>query len=224
MSITIIITLITIISTHSLCAVSYKTVSPQKTILINPAGDAHTIGRYIGESVERSITMHCAQKMKSYIESTSPSTSVFLSRKIGEVVPFLQTAHYANCLGVNAVISLHFYQETETRPHLSLYQYKDTSYFIKSTDQLMLYPYHQAYLLNQDKTRAFVTMVTNQLSMPCYQKLFTTHQPIAFPAKPLVGIVPIALMVEMGIKNEHDWNIYVEPLCNALINALKEIA
>lgn len=214
------------LSTISLFVINAKVqkIVPQKTVLLYPFGDANTIGRYIGENVERSITMQCALDLKSRIESLFPAISVMLSRKPGEILPFLQNAHFANCLNVDLFISLHFYQETDTLPNLYIYQYKDSSYFIKPSDQLMLYPYHQAYLFNQDKTKICAQKMALDLSLPAYQKLFTVHHPIiAFPAKPLMGIIPIAIMIEMGIKDENDWSMYSKPLCNAIIEVIKNI-
>lgn len=212
------------ISSAFLINARVQTIIPQKTVLIYPFGDANTIGRYIGENVERSITMQCALDLKSRIESLFPAVSVMLSRKPGEIIPFLQNAHFANCLNVDLFISLHFYQETDTRPNLYIYQYKDSSYFIKPSDQLMLYPYHQAYLFNQEKTKICAKKMTHELSLPAYQKLFTVHPVIAFPAKPLLGIIPVAIMIEMGIKDENDWTMYSQPLCNAIIEVIKGIA
>lgn len=214
--------LLFLIITHTFSFIAKSpSISPQKTVLIHPFGDANTIGRHIKESVERSITMSCAFDLKSRIESLYPAISVMVSRKPGEAIPFLQNAHFANCLNVDLFISLHFYQETETLPNLYIFHYKDNSYFIKPTKQLMLYPYHQAYLFNQDKTKFFAQRLSDHLSLPLYQKFFTVHPPIAFPAKPLLGIIPVATMIEMGIKNENDWAIYSEPLCNAIVEIIK---
>jgi hypothetical protein len=194
----------------------------RKKILIMPAGDAHTIGRYIGDSVERSLTLHYGQKMKSYIESHDTSMTVYLSRKAGDVVYFLQNAHLANCLDVDLALSLHFYQETEARPHFCMYTYKDASSFIKPTSQLMLYPYYQAYLFNQDKTDRFVNYFIKSLSGCAYQTLFTVHQPMSFPALPLAGLIPIACMMEIGVKDDLNYESTLESVCDILLKTLQE--
>ena len=87
----------------------------------------------------------------------------------------------------------------------------------------MFYPYHQAYLFNQEKTKIYAQTIARELSSAPHQKFFTVHPVIAFPAKPLLGIIPAALMLEMGIKDENDWSLYSKPLCNALIELLKGI-
>lgn len=194
----------------------------RKKVLIMPAGDAHTIGRYIGDNVERSLTLHYGQKMKSYIETHDASMTVYLNRKAGDIVHFLQNAHLANCLDVDIALSIHFYQETEARPHVFVYTYKDVSSFIKPTQQLLLYPYYQAYLFNQEKTDRFVKHLTQSLSHASYQTLFTTHQPMSFPALPLAGIIPIACMIEIGVKDDYSYDSTVQPLCDALLKTLQE--
>lgn len=187
-----------------------------------PAGDAHTIGRYIGDSVERSITLHCAQKMKSYIEKIEPTIAVLLSRKAGEISPFLQNAHIANCIPVDVAISIHCFQETEARPNFFIYTYKDNASFIKPTEQLMFYPYYQAYLFNQEKTARFTKQFTHNLASSLQQPLFTIHNTMSFPALPLAGIVPIAFMIEMGIANEYGYELFIQPICDAIIKTFAQ--
>lgn len=197
--------------------------SIQKKLFLMPAGDAHNIGRHIGDGVERSCTLQCAQKMKLYIEKIDSRITVLLSRKAGEITPFLQNAHSANCIPVNLAVSIHFFEETDTRSNWYIYQYKNNSSFIKPTDQLLFYPYNQAYLFNQEKTDRIVKIFSHYLINWSEKPLFTLHKPLAFPANHLAGIIPVAFMLEIGIKNEHDYESYIAPLCDSLIKTIRDL-
>jgi N-acetylmuramoyl-L-alanine amidase len=209
--------IVTLLSIVFQCTVLASTHPGAKTILINPAGDAHNLGRTIDGAVERTLTLQCAEQLQQMLSHYNPHLTVLLTRKAGEVVPFLQNAHFANCLTVDLSLSIHLYQEQDIRPHVFIYTYKDTNFFIKPDDSLVLYPYHHAYLYNQPKTTLYANMLAKELTAHYEKQQVTIHTPLQAPMSPLIGIMAPALMIEIGIKKSTDWTEHIEPLAQAIM-------
>ncbi|MDP3889087.1 MAG: N-acetylmuramoyl-L-alanine amidase [bacterium] len=189
------------------------------TIMLNPAGDAKHTGRQIGDSFERSITMLYVEQLKQQLENTYPGVSVILTRFPGENVPELQNANFANRLAVDLFVSFHFYMETETKPNLFIYSFSYNNAFITNPADFAFYSYDQAYLFNQKITKLWTQNIYK--SLQDYSSLFTVHDTLYFPFKPLIGITSPALAIEASIKETQDWNTYIEPLVHALGSIIK---
>jgi N-acetylmuramoyl-L-alanine amidase len=199
------------------CSLGASMSFAQKTILISPAGDAHNLGRTIDGAVERTLTLQFAQVLQQTLTSYNPRLTVLLTRKAGEVIPSLQNAHFANCLNVDLFLSLHLYQESDIRPHIFVYTYKDINFFIKLDDSLALYPYHHAYLYNQQKTTIYANLLAKELRENHEKQHVTIHSPLSAPMSPLIGIIAPSLMIEIGIKKSNDWTDHIEPLAQAIM-------
>ena len=168
--------------------------------MIDPAGDAKNTGRRIEDSFERGITMQCAEQLKQTLEQRLPNISIILTRAPGEIVHPLQNANFANQINVNLYISLHFYQEKETRPTLYIYQFSYNDTFITKSFDLSFTPYDQAHIVNFPKTGGWGKQIKRTLAQDVYQKYFTVHGIYQLPFSPLIGIQAPALGFEMGIK------------------------
>ena len=189
---------------------------PTFTIMINPAGDAQHTGRNIGDSFERSITLQCAEKLKTILEQTYPGISVILTRFASEVVPELQNANFANRLNIDLFISLHFYAEQGIKPNLFVYHFSYNNNTQKKPSDFTFYHYDHAYIFNGEKSQTWAKLFHQTLAQKPYTKLFNVHNIMSFPFKPLIGITSPALAIEASIKESSDWNMYVEPLMSAL--------
>jgi N-acetylmuramoyl-L-alanine amidase len=193
-------------------------------IMIDPAGDARTTGRTIGDIFERSITMHAAQELKKMLEEhlakILPGLRIFLTRVPGETVEPLQNAAFANRLRVDLYISLHCYQTEQSNPHCALYHFSYdpvADELPTKVPGLFLYPYQQAH-------RNFFT-ISRDIAQAVYQQLqkhkgFLVIEPIqAFPYKPLIGIRAPALGIEMGLPKKDDWKLIINNITQALYHA-----
>lgn len=199
---------------------NYKQAS-HFTLMINPGGDAQNPGRFIDDNFERSITFSYAQELKYSIESTDPSITVILTRYPGEKIPALQNANFANRLEADLFLSLHFYQETDVKPHMFLYQFCYQPHMPEKPNDFSFYRYDKAYLFNQDRSQEWGRLFYTTCQQKPYANLFTVHDTIKVPCEPLIGITTPAVMVEIGLKTKSDWHTYIEPLAQAIINNVK---
>lgn len=188
------------------------------TIMIDPAGDAKHTGRLIHDTLERGISLQCAEQLKSKLVEKFSSIRVVLTRVPGETIQPLQNASFANRLDVNLYISLYFYHEQETPAHIALYYYIQDPIvdFWHQTDDLAFYSVSQAHLINLKTTKNWGMMMLEVLQNKNYSKYFQPIGLFAIPFTPLLGIKAPALAVEVGLKNKNDWHHVIEPLMLAI--------
>ena len=192
------------------------------SLMLDPAGDAKRPGRIVHDTFERGITLQYAEQLKKKLESLNPSIRTILTRFPGETVEDLQNAHFANRLAVDLYISIHFYQESETKPNLFLYYVSYNDSFITKSYDLCFYPYDQAHRINAQKTINIAQCMAQTLSATQYNRLYQFCGCFGLPIKPLIGIKSPAILLEASIKKSSDWHVYVEPIAQAIIQCMKQ--
>jgi N-acetylmuramoyl-L-alanine amidase len=208
-------------------------------IMLDPAGTQKQ-GRVINNIQEKTITLNCAEQLKKEIEEAIPNCTVILTRTAGQATRN-QAAHTpaqasnhaqrANSSQIDLFLSLNFYQETDTKPHLYLYQ------FLYSTDNLFnasankakpspftFYKEEQSYLFNHASSEKAAHVIQQIANQKQYASLCTTHTVIACPCAQLKGIIVPALVLDMGIAKNTDWQLAIKPLVNTLVESIKIIA
>ena len=186
------------------------------TLMLDPAGDAKNPGRKLDDSFERGITLQFAEQLKHELELLFPSIRIVLTRLPGETLQPLQNANFANRLDVDFYLSIHFYQERETKPNLYLYHFSYNDEFITRWFDLAFYPFDKAHLCNKQITCNWGSMMNATLSSDTYKKQFDCKGLYKLPFWPLIGIKAPAIALEAGLKNNQDWHTYIEPLVSAL--------
>ncbi len=191
------------------------------TIMLDPAGDAKHTGRQLDDSLERGISLQCAEKLQATLEKQYPLIRVVLTRVPGETLQPLQNAHFANRLNVDLYIRLQFYQEQGVKPHVALYQFSLGDEFISRSHQLAFHPYDQAHIFNQKKTVAYANEISASLKQ--HATLFDMQGIYKIPFKPLIGVQAPAIAIEMSLKSKDSWQTYIQPLSNALGSIIKKM-
>ncbi|MGC2310916.1 MAG: N-acetylmuramoyl-L-alanine amidase [Candidatus Babeliaceae bacterium] len=189
------------------------------TLMLDPAGDAQTTGRIIGEYFERTLTLEYAQELKKILESQLPHVRVILTRVAGEMIEPLQNAAFANKLRVDLYISLHFFQEKNILSRWYIYSFINNPLADlagRNNQTLQLIPYNQAH-------RTYC--IHNIQYARCAHQLLEAHQlhnfyilsaPQAFPFKPLIGVAAPTCAFEIGLKTPTDWKLFVQPAADAI--------
>ena len=193
------------------------------TIMIDPAGDAHTTGRIIDDTFERSITMQAAQELKKMLEEALPAMRILLTRFPGETVEPLQNAAFANRLHVDLYLHIACYQEKQGNPHCALYHFlydPVADWWPTKTAAMALSPYQQAHRDAVALSAAVVQALYKGLQE---QKPFLIIEPVqALPFKPLVGVHAPAIGIEMGLPKKGDWNLVIKALGETLRHMLQK--
>ena len=192
------------------------------TIMVNPAGDAKQIGRKIDGYFERGITLQFFQELKKelYKHYSESTLHVISTRFAGDTIEELQNANFANRLGIDLYLSIHFYYEEKTKPDVFLYYFSYGNEFITQKPDLYFWPYDEAYLINFDATKKSIETMQRVLESKKYAYQFTVYGIFKLPFAPLIGIVAPAIGIEIGLKNKDNWRQYVEPIAIALISLI----
>jgi hypothetical protein len=195
-------------------------------VMINPAGHAKNAGRKMlfGE-YERTVAYDFAEKLQQALVRAY-GVKVVLSRFVGEeIVDPLQNASFANRLGVDFYLSLHFYGEESVKPKIFLYNlvYDPVVDFIKRSSYLPVFiPIHQAHFGNIFKSRDFGKIIKEVLTLPEHQRFADCYGPFGIPIRPLCGILAPSVAIEIGLHQESAIKTLIDPIVKSL-NFLKEI-
>lgn len=205
-----------------------QTVFADKSVvmMINPAGHAKNVGRKLifGE-YERTVSYDFAEKLQQALKDKYGVRTV-LTRFVGEeIVDPLQNASFANRLGVDFYLSLHFYGEESVKPKIFIYSlvYNPMMDLARRTFDLPFFiPVHQAHFGNIYRSKDLSKKMKEILTLPQYQKLFDCYGPFGIPIKPLCGILAPAITIEIGLHQESAIKTLIEPIVESL-NFLKEM-
>ncbi|MFI5333118.1 MAG: N-acetylmuramoyl-L-alanine amidase [Candidatus Babeliales bacterium] len=181
------------------------------TIMLDPAGDARHVGRTLGDNFERAVALQYAEQLKTTLEQRFSNLRVVLTRLPGEVEQPLQHANFANRLHADLYISIHFYQEHETKPHWYIYYFSyGDDFMLVSSSSLTLYTYDKAYLTHTKTTQRWAKRAQQIVNQEPYRNQYICDGPYKIPFKPLIGIQAPAIAYEIGLKNPEDWTHAIE--------------
>ncbi|MBY0353614.1 N-acetylmuramoyl-L-alanine amidase [Candidatus Babeliales bacterium] len=190
-------------------------------IMLDPAGDAHELGRKLAQGYERGATLTLAEKLQQEL-AQEPEIYPLLSRQPGEQCLPLQAASFANRLNVNLFVRLHCYHELTAKPRIYLYhQLRNplTDLATRTFNQLSFTPLSQAHLPNLRTTLKRIESIKETLITPQYQQFFDCFGPFGLPLKPLAGVQPAGLIIEIGLSSSTKLESLIQPIKQALVNA-----
>lgn len=195
----------------------------QRTVILDPAGDAKRTGRQIGDSFERGLTLQTAERIKDLIEEQASHIKVIVTRMPGDTVYDLQNASLSNRMQADLFVSLNFYYTQETKPTMYLYQFSYGNDFVCCEQGIALQSYDQAYRVKKATTDIMCQLFKKELSRQQYHSLYSIAGPYSLPIKPLIGIVAPAISFELGLKSKELWQDYSKPLAEAIIAVIDEL-
>lgn len=193
------------------------------TIMLDPAGDTRHVGRTLGDSFERAVTLQCAEQLKTTLEHRFSNIRVVLTRLPGEVEQPLQHANFANRLHADLYISIHFYQEHDAKPHWYIYYFSyGDDFMVVPSSSLTLSTYDKAYLAHTKTTQRWAKLAQQVVNQDPYRNQYICNGPYKIPFKPLIGIQAPAIAYEIGLKNPEDWSRAVEVAAATIVPIITE--
>lgn len=186
-------------------------------IMLDPAGDAHRLGRVIGDCFERGITLQAAESLKQSIQGRYENVYVVLSRSAGDFIEPLQIAHFANRFAVDLYISINFYEEKNEKGSVFIYQFiNDLADYWQSFNDNFFVRYDQAHKKLCKKISTLVDLFTQELKYNNTDNYYEIKGSFGIPFKQLIGINRPAFALEIGLKDKNDWRHYIDPLVTSL--------
>ena len=178
-----------------------------KTIMINPAGHAKSTGCMLIKNYERAETLQCAETLKRNLEAQH--AKVMLTRAPGEEIVPLQNASFANRVGVDLFVDLHFVKADGNTPTITFYYLTfdpvlDNAQ--RSGDKHSFVPINQAHFRNIDQTKKVAFDCNREIKRSLSGSAWQVYKkPLALPLKPLIGIQPPAILIECGLLHDQQW-------------------
>jgi len=201
-----------------------QSYSKTPLIMLDPIGHADFTGRKMLNGYERGILLTLAEKLQTELQNKHELESI-ISRKAGETIAPLEIASFANRLQVGLVINLQTFLTLNAKPTLNIYHLcfnKFTEFNQSPLAPGIFIPIEKAHIMNIKKTATIADSLKSFLIQPENTKLFDTSSPLAVPIKSLVGIVPPAICIEIGIINEKLLTELIKPLAQAISDCYKK--
>ncbi len=194
--------------------------------MLDPAGDATHTGRSIDGTFERGITLQCAEHLKKIIELNNPQVRVIITRTPGETIEPLQSAQFANRLEADLYLHLCCFHETEALPTMALYSFmwhSITDSWQQTTSPLSFVPYQFAHRHSIKKRESILSLFSTSLIDLAANSSFAFKGSYGFPFKPLIGIQVPAFGIELGLRSQHEWKLFLEPLSSTINTAIASL-
>jgi N-acetylmuramoyl-L-alanine amidase len=189
----------------------------QYTIMLDPAGDAQRIGRVIGDSFERAVTLNIAKSLQNILHKSIPCT-VIITRSPGEIIYPLQNANFANRLLIDLYLSIHCYYAPHEKHTIAIYTLSRGDPFITSLPELSFIPFTKAHWQSSVQSTQCAHIMHTELQAH-YAHQFELPSIAAIPLISLVGIQAPALSIELNIISSHA-DVYIEPLAKSIVQVL----
>ena len=143
---------------------------------------------------------------------------VVLTRFPGETLETLQAANFSNRLQADLFISLHLY-ETKDSPKINFYYYAKDIYEQPFRDNL--------FLCSLEDAHRFKNNISKKIAEDLYNNLnnitnFSISKPLGMPVLPLKGLVAPSVALEIGLKNNNDWQELISPIVSSIHKIIRQ--
>lgn len=190
------------------------------TIIIDPSGDGSHTGREIDDTFERNLTLECAQELKEELSRIAPHVHVIITRHLGQLLQPLENAAFSSKIHTDFYLNIGFYQETESRSRLSIFNYLEKQGdLLHRYNPLYFYPVRKAHLINVSIDKAISQNFLNKLKDSSAASIWVAKGIFAIPYKPLLGVKAPCLAIEAGLKTKECW----KELIPYLISCISEL-
>lgn len=190
-----------------------------KIVVIDPAGHAGCVGRWLVESSERAETLKFARELKKEIVNRY-GVKAIVSRSPGEELLALQIPSFSNRLNADFFLRINMCREEGEKPKVFFYNLLFDSLvdlaapgYVNDIELISLY---QAHIFNINKTILYGNQMYEYLSQYKLKKYFDCYPLRGLPLKHLVGITAPAILLEIGLCRENKWRSLVRPIANSL--------
>jgi N-acetylmuramoyl-L-alanine amidase len=186
-------------------------------IMINPAGHAGDPGRSLN-GFERAATFRFAQELQGALERLN-DCRVVLTRVPGEKIVDFQNASFANRLNVDLFTSIHLFKIDSEKPIVYIYQHVADpigDFAHRSFPPLKIMPVLQAHQVNISKSKGMGEKLASIFLSSENQRLFDFGGFYGIPLKPLCGIVAPAILLEIGVNQDDDWQVVLDAIIQGL--------
>lgn len=183
-------------------SLSHKTLG--LVVIIDPAGDSKITGRVFPDQYERNITMHCAECIKKILEEESSISKnplqIFITHTTGQIKKELEFQQFSNILEADFFIHISAVPKIACPPAIFLYRlnFSDQLAIQQKSSQLFI-PFDEVHIQSSRASEQFGKNMYNYLNQEEFRRLYTIHNLLAVPCKPLIGVQAPGIMIELAV-------------------------
>ena len=196
----------------------YILPAQQKIIIIHPSGDTKNLNRKLHKSYEQIQTHHFAEILNEVLHQEQFFSSTIISDTFHTTTVPFQTASLVNSSNTDLFLSIHFYKQIQQRPVIHIIHYVNNPLldYAKHQQKTDIIPIHQAHYKSIHKTIHWGNILKKTLNQSMYQKLFDVQGLYGIPVKALEGITCPAFFLDIGLSEDEQWNIVIQPLVEGI--------
>jgi hypothetical protein len=190
------------------------------TLLIIPAYGP----QIVHGDFERDIATNWAHALKYQLSSKTGSHEIIILEQAGQELDQITTINTVNKINPDLVISLNLFP-TIGVPQLFLYQVasaKNSALTSKKNDALEFLPYKEAHIRSSLKSKALGEKMIHLLKKNPTDT-YDIRDIYAVPYQPLIGLLPPALGIELGVVHPKNWELVMPQLVDAVSLALNQL-
>ena len=180
-------------------------------------------GRIINGEFEKDITDQWARVLQHQLMEKTADLQVIILGQTEKEYDHIKLISQANRINPDLIISLNLFS-TQNRPQLFIYHVlltAELSSWQKPTG-LRFIPYEQAYMAQAHTSTMFGKHIFSSLKMSTKES-YELKSFLGIPYKPLMGLLPAALGIELGSTNAKSWELTIPSLVQALTQSIETL-
>lgn len=174
-------------------------------------------GRIINGEFEKDILSEWAAVLQDQLKEKKPEIQVVILGQTEKEYDHIKLISQANRINPDLIISLNAFS-AQSRPQLFLYHVlfsTELSSWQKPTG-LRFISYEQAYMTHAHQSNLFGKHIYGSLKIHTKEP-YELRSFLGIPYKPLMGLLPPALGIELGSTNAKSWELTIASLVQAFI-------
>lgn len=199
-----------------------KSIIKPIIIMVDPSWDVKFQSRKIGDTTEFELSYKLCQELKREIENEL--IQVIITKTAENMRNNLSNANWANKIKADLYLNIQVCNSKDRIKRLNIYNTiynNSTDFWDLKQDKITFLPYDAAYKINLNKTKKFANMFYGTAKEN--KSKISIYEPIGFPCKPIMGVISPALMLEISIIKELDWQLFIEPIKNSILSIVSDI-
>lgn len=191
------------------------------TLVLNPAHHQHNTNRTINGVKEQTIATNFCQFLQQSLEAANSNIRVIVYQPTGPIT-IDSIASFTNQMDTDLYVGINFYEKKQETQECGIYYFSlnpITDSWKQKQDSLTFVPFFKAHQKNFSVTKQYAKKFHEIIS----EQLPTLkiHTPLTGPFCALAGIQALALMIELSLIKDTQWQQYAYPVATALLQLCK---
>ncbi len=170
---------------------------------------------------ESHLAAQWAYKIQKLFKTTYPEHLVIVSRHPGDpAVDQLEHAQLVNHIKPHRHIRLQISESTSREIEWYFFYYSDFTLLPKKLTDFVFHSYHKAHCCALDESRHLTDLLARMIPLYTDNNQWSVFLPVKFPLVGMEGLIPPAVVCEIGLAHDSQLDQCVAPLVEAIVRSL----